>query len=288
VPEVTSGWTFEPLVLIASVTGAWVYGRGAAAIRSRRGGPRYLGMMRITSFSSGVLVLWVALLSPIHALGHSLLSVHMVQHLLLVLVAPPLLILGRPTLAALEGTPKRLRRWLIGLRMRRSVRSASRAMSRPPLALAAHLGVLYIWHTPAAYEAAVRSSAMHMLEHVTFLGTALLFWSAVMRYGSRSGSSVLYVFAAMLLSMPIGALMIFSNVVWYHVYAAPAQALGTNALLDQQVAGAIMWAPGGVVYLIAATALFVGWLHHLERRSRQRDKRLGAIGPTSAGLGTRL
>ncbi len=136
-------------------------------------------------------------------------------------------------------------------------------------------GALYVWHLPRLYQAALANDGVHALEHAMFLGTALLFWFALFRLAGRrqigNGAGVLYLFSAVLAETPLGALMLFSQQLWYPVYAATTPAYGFSALEDQQLAGTIMWVPPGLVMLGIASVMFLAWLEALERRMKERE-----------------
>jgi putative membrane protein len=201
-------------------------------------------------------VLAVALAPPMHDLAEARLSAHMVQHLLLVLLAAPLLCLVRP----LRGLSRRL-----GPRARRRLARCARPLRRlhgpgagVAVAVAAwllHVATLWAWHAPVLYEAALTSPVLHALEHATLLGSALLFWIPVMRPHARAGlgpaGTVLYLGAAAGQCTVLGALMVLASAPWYR----------THALDDQHLAGLIMWMPAGSLYVAFALARLLPVLH---------------------------
>jgi cytochrome c oxidase assembly factor CtaG len=216
-------------------------------------------------------LLALALVSPIHALGGALLSAHMVQHEILMVVATPLLVLGRPLVPALWAIPAGWRRALGRAARRAPVRAAWLALTRPLIAAVVHGSTIWLWHTPSLYQAGLRSAAIHTTQHIAFIVTALLFWWAVLHARrARSGEAVLALFVTVLHTGALGALLAFSGSLWYPAYAATTGPWGLSPLEDQQLAGLIMWIPGGLAYLVAALTIVGGWLS----APRQRAPRL--------------
>jgi cytochrome c oxidase assembly factor CtaG len=237
-----------------------LYARGAWRLAARPGSARALGRWRPAGFLGGVTVLTVALGSPLHEAAEASLAAHMVQHLLLVVVGAPLLAGGRPlTVLAAAGTPVRAI-------VRRTAPLVRGVLSRPVVVWAAHVGVLWLWHLPRPYVAALEDPVVHAVEHVTLLGTAVLFWLVVAEpdVAARGGSmpAACYLFAAAMQCAVLGALLTLSETPWYPA-AASAMA---ERLADQQRAGVLMWVPAGLVYL-AATLAVVARLLRVERRS---------------------
>ena len=222
--------------------------------------------VEITAFAIGWSTLAVALLSPIATLSESLFSVHMTQHELLMLVAAPLVAIGRPLVPMLWALPQRWRS-----RMAASpTGEALRLASSPFAVFGLHALALWIWHLPSLYEAAVLDDRVHLVQHVCFTGTAALFWWGLIRgrYGrSGYGVALIYIFATALHSGGLGALLTFSDRPWYQLYVQRAH--GGDALGDQQLGGVIMWVPAGVVLMLFGLAMFAAWLGEAERR-RQR------------------
>ncbi|HWB72019.1 MAG TPA: cytochrome c oxidase assembly protein, partial [Egibacteraceae bacterium] len=231
-------------------------------------------------------VLLVALVSPLHAVAEALFSAHMVQHLLLVLVAAPLLVISEPL---------RVMPWALRPEQRSTLLRWHRRMGAADspawtaAALAAHVGVLWLWHLPQLYETAVNDPLIHLAEHATMLGSALLFWWAVAGdvRRQRAGVGVPVLFLATLQGGALGALMAFSPVAWYRVYAESVGAWGLTPLQDQQAAGMLMWMPGGIVYVLAGAALFVSWLRADEHAAAAQSRRARRLPPAAASKGGR-
>lgn len=262
-------WPLEPVTMLLLAVTLWLYLRGRRAME-RAAGARGLGehggaarRWQGVAFAIGWLALALALLSPLHALGGALFSAHMVQHELLAVVAAPLLVLGRPIVPMLWAMPHEWRRAAGGFMRRPAPRRGWRALANPASAFAIHAAALWIWHLPRAYEGALASEPLHALQHASFLLTALLFWWSVL--GARMpasgvGAGVLSLFGTSLHTGALGALIAFATTLWYPSYAATTGAWGLMPLADQELAGLIMWIPGGASYLIAALALVARWL----------------------------
>jgi putative membrane protein len=263
-----SSWSVEPLVILGLLLGSWLYGAGFVRLwrRSPRGHPQ-LGR-RGLSFAGGILALVVALGSPLDGLSEALFAAHMVQHLLLLLVAAPLLVLSEPLAPLLWSLPREKRIALAGWARRRHVLASFwHFVNRPLVAWLLSTTILWIWHLPALYDAATENAAIHALEHGCFLASALAFWWVLPRRNRRAlsgGAGVLYLFAAGMQSGVLGALMTFAGSAWYSAHTTTTVAWGFTPLEDQQLAGLIMWIPASVIYLVAAAVLFVAWLREME------------------------
>jgi putative membrane protein len=244
----------EPAALMGVLAAGALYARGVLTLWQRAGREHVVRRWQAACFGGGLLAIVVALESPLDTLSQDLFAVHMVQHLLLILVAGPLLVLGAPLPPLLWALPEASRRTL------GSWWRTIALLARPAVAFGAHSLALWLWHLPALYDAALRSRGIHVLEHLSFLATAALFWWAVLHTAHRSqGLGILYFFAMALQSTVLGALLTFSQMPWYTAHLASAPAWGLTPLEDQQFAGLIMWVPGGGVYLAAALGLFATW-----------------------------
>jgi cytochrome c oxidase assembly factor CtaG len=280
---VTSGWPWaawewEPGIVVPLVLSAALYGRGLRLLWDEHVG-RGIRRWEAVSFAIGWLVTALALLSPLHVLSEQLFSAHMVQHELLMVVAAPLLVCGRPLVPMLWALPSAARRRIGRVGRRREVRSAWRFMSFPLVAFFIHGAAIWLWHVPALFEATLTSDAVHALQHLSFLGTALLFWWTIIQGHAPGGHAramsfgvaVLLLFGTALHSGALGALLTFSRTVWYPVYANAAAAWRLTPLEDQQLAGLIMWIPATFAYLIAALTLFASWLRASEERVHEGE-----------------
>ena len=255
--ELWGAWNADPLILGGLLLLGWVYWRGRTRSGSTAGWQDWC-------FAGGLVAVGVALLSPLDALSGVLASAHMVQHLLLTLVAAPLLAVSAPAGALLRGAPTAVRRAVTPSRRRlRPALEAMRVLRNPAVVWLLHVGTLWAWHAAALYDAALSSPLVHALEHTTFLLTGVLFWRVVI--GARAvrtspGLGVLLVFAMTLQSALLALLLTFAQSPWYPGYTATTRPWGIEQLADQQLAGAIMWVPAGFVYLGVALTLLVGWV----------------------------
>jgi cytochrome c oxidase assembly factor CtaG len=214
------------------------------------------GMPQILCFAGGITLLSIALLSPLEGLSKPLLSVHMVQHILLIAVAPPLLVLSKPEVAWLWALPERRRRGLARNGPMRAALAFLSPCARPIPAAMIHMATLWIWHSPTLFDAALASDRLHWLEHVLFFGTALLFWRGVIKARSgREGAAAALIacFVTLLQSGLLSALLSFAREALYH--APDTAGWGLSALEDQQLAGAIMSLPMCGIYLVTGLVM---------------------------------
>jgi putative membrane protein len=260
-------WEWEPAIVITMLVAGLGYYLGLSNLRVAVATP---GKLRREAwcYGAGWTCLVVALLSPLHPFGQEFFSVHMVQHEVLMVAAAPLLILGRPMLVMLSALPHATARRGVELLRRHGGRHAWHGLTDPFIAWLVHAAALWIWHIPALFEATIESKALHALQHVSFLGSALLFWHAVFfgpRRKSGYGMAVVYLFTTALHSGALGALLTFATVHWYPAYASGAGIAGLTSLEDQQLGGLIMWIPAGIIYLVAGLALFALWIRGARR-----------------------
>jgi putative membrane protein len=205
-----------------------------------------------------------------------LFSAHMTQHEVLMLVAAPLLVLGRPVIPFLWALPMSWRQSLGAAGKRRGVQVPWRTATKPSVAWAVHAVALWVWHVPVLFQATLQSDIIHTLQHVCFLGSALLFWWALI-HGPQGltgyGLAVLYMFTTSVHSGVLGALITFARHVWYPAYSETTPSWGLTPLEDQQLGGLIMWVPAAAVYIIAGLALMAGWMRESERRVLRNESR---------------
>ncbi|MDB4906908.1 MAG: hypothetical protein JWO05_1692 [Gemmatimonadetes bacterium] len=228
------------------------YAVGAARLWRHAGNGRGLSVGNASAFAAGWLALAVALVSPLDALGAQLFSAHMVQHEVLMLLAAPLMVTGRPLAAWAWALPAPWRKRLPASLHRAWLARSWSAITDPLAAWALHALALWLWHVPALFEAALHNEGVHALQHASFLATALLFWWAVLgpdTRARRAGLALLLLFTTMLHTGALGALLALAPTPWYPPYVDSAVALGLDPVQDQQLGGLIMWIPGGVAYL---------------------------------------
>jgi cytochrome c oxidase assembly factor CtaG len=266
-----TAWTWEPGVVAGLLAAAGWYAAGVRRLRREAGRARGLAWWAPWCFGAGLAAVALALCSPLDPLGETLFAAHMVQHLVLLLVAAPLLALGAAPFVLLWAFPLPLRRSLgAWWRRRTGLARATNALGSPAAAWVLSVGTLLFWHLPGPYRAALTLEGVHALEHVSFLASGAVFWWVVVRPDGyrrlNPGLGVLYVFTAGLPSGLLGALLTFAGRPLYAGQSAGAALWGLTPLQDQQLAGLIMWMPGGAVHLAAAAAFFVLWLGAEERK----------------------
>lgn len=253
-------WNQDPVIWLVWILVGWLYFRGVRARwHSRRRRP-LVTASQVRVFWVGWLMMAVALLSPLDAISEQLAWAHMVQHLLLMTVVAPLCVVGAGWLVMLWGLP---------LVQRRALGRAWSWLDRrgfpwqwgwqPLFVWTLYAVVMWIWHVPDFYAAALRSPLMHDLQHLTFFLAACLFWrllvDPISQFRIGGGGAVLVLFTTALHSTVLGVLMMLSPHVWYADYIGRAELWGISALEDQQLAGLIMSMPGCAPYLLAALML---------------------------------
>lgn len=274
--ELWRAWEFEPGVVIPLVLSGLLYGLGLTRMWRGAGFGRGVRVWEAAAFVSGWLALVVALVSPLHPWGSMLFSAHMVQHEVLMLVASPLVVLGRPVVAFLKSLPVRWARRASLWTTAPAWRGFWGVLVNPFVAWLVHAVVLWVWHVPAFFDATIENDFIHALQHLSFVASALLFWWAVMRDRRRAigyGAAVLYLFTTALHSGLLGALITFAPSVWYPSYLETTAAWGLTPLEDQQLGGLIMWVPACLSYIVAGLALFAAWMRGSEDAVARREAR---------------
>jgi putative membrane protein len=252
-------WTWDPLVLAGLATGVTLYTRGALRLWREAGIGHGLAPWRAATYGAGIVVVAVALISPIDRASDVLFSAHMVQHELLMLIAAPLIVLGRPLVPLVWALPDGARGWL--LRTSRPARMW-RVLTLPLVALGLHAAIRIAWHVPVAFDAALADERIHAVQHLMFFVSAVVFWWALIygRYGRAGyGVGVAFVFFTMLYSGLLGAVLSLGD----HALYAHAEATlrwGIDPVDDQQRAGLLMWVPAGIIMMAVGIAIFAAWL----------------------------
>ena len=247
-------WHGHPSILIGVLLLQAAYIYRAGLLNRQLAGGRSVGMGQAVLFTSGMLVIFFALYSPLHDLSDKyLFSAHMVQHLLLLWVMPPLLLWGlsgwmiRPAVASLR------------------VLKVAKLVTNPPVAIAIFNGVILIWHLPVAYNGSLEYHNLHIFQHVTFMMAGVLMWWPVLSPMTElprlsSGSQMLYLFVQSLIPAIIGGVITFAGTVLYDYYSMAPRVWGISPLIDQQIGGLIMKTAGTIVFIIALTAVFFSWV----------------------------
>jgi putative membrane protein len=253
------GWTLPPFLTLFSLLAVILYVRGWRRGHALR--PNELPMWRAICFCSGIVAFWLAIASPIGVFDDVLLTVHMVQHLILMSVAPPLILLGAPAVPLLRGLPRPLLRKIFAPLLRlNALRQVAHALLHPVTGwLALNLAFLG-WHIPAAYELALHSETWHEVEHACFFSTSILFWWTVIQpWPARPiwsrWKTIPYLLTADFVNTGLSAFFAFSGRVLYLSYADAPRLFSLSALNDQIFAGAFMWVFGSLLYLIPTVAI---------------------------------
>jgi putative membrane protein len=262
------GWTLDGWVVVPLLLALAAFVVGYARVRRRATAPP-LSMRQIVLFVTGWCVLAGALVSPLHRAGERSFALHMLEHELLMLVAAPLLVAARAHGVMLWSLPHGARIALARFFQTRPLARTWHGLTDPVVATALQAAALWLWHAPPLFDLALKSDGWHIAQHLSFLITSLLFWSAMfnLRHNrTRPMTIVVCLFATALIGGALGALMAFSSSPWYAGYRALGlDAFGLTPTQDQQIAGLLMWIPGGMVHLCVALALFASALRLTER-----------------------
>jgi cytochrome c oxidase assembly factor CtaG len=254
-------WSVPPAATFALALTALVYLRGWFLLR--RAGLPFLPLWRAVSFLLGLLSLWVALASPLDTFSGFVLTAHMVQHMVLMMVAPPLILLGAPLIPLVRGLPIFAAREFAGPFLNwPPANRIGNALTNPIVAMLLMGAAMFAWHTPKLYELALASDSWHEVEHACFFLTSVLFWWPVVQpWPSRvqwpRWAMVPYLLVADLQNTALAAILVFSDRVLYPSYTVEPSLFGFSPLHDQAASGAIMWVLGSLAYLVPAIAIAV-------------------------------
>jgi putative copper resistance protein D len=275
-PSVLLDWRFDPLVVlgigVTAVAYLWAV-RAVNRAHPRNPHPR----SRTWCFLAGLAAIGLALSSPIEAYEGALFSVHMIQHLLLMLVAPPLLLAGGPITLTLRAARPSVRGRLLWVLHS----PVLKAISFPVVTWVLFAAVNWGWHFSTLYDEALENQLLHYVQHATFLGAALLFWWPVigvdpgpwrMPYPAR----LFYLFLALPQNSFLGVALLSAGTVLYPHYVTNVRGWGPTPLEDQQLGGILMWVAGDIAFLIGMAVVIWAWLRHEERRTARLDERLAA------------
>jgi len=271
------GWSFEPLVMLPLLGSAvaWVVAvRHVNAAHPTNPVPR----VRTWTFLGGLLAIAFALQSGIEQYDTALFSIHMVQHVLLILVAAPLIALSAPiTLTLRVARPDVRRRWILPILHSRLLRW----LSHPVVAWLIFAAVMWGTHFSPLFDASLENPWIHDLEHVLFLVAALLFWWPAVGldpapWRMPHPGRVMYVFLQMPQNTFLAVVILFASAPLYRHYATLNRPWGPSALVDQQIAGAVMWLAGDVLFITAIVAIVAGWMRFEEHNAARLDRRADA------------
>lgn len=256
------GWTLDPVITIPLLLAAALYAVGFARLRARAGGGRTTLAAGAWIYGAGWLTLAGSLVSPLHEAGERSFTLHMIEHELLMLVAALLLVAARPGPVLLWSLPRALRRGVGAV----AVLPAWSRLTGPVTATALQGLAIWIWHMPGQFDLALREEGWHIVQHLSFVASALLFWWAML-HRSTEALAAICLFVTSMIGGALGALMALSASPWYSAYAAMGLTPeGLTPVEDQQLAGLIMWIPGGLFHLVAALVFLARWLRQKESR----------------------
>jgi len=268
-----ASWTLPVPLTVAMLLAAFLYLRGWVHLRSASVGA--IPAWRAGSFLLGLFLIWTAVGSPLSAFDEQLLTVHMIQHLLLMTIAPPLILIGAPVMPFLHGLPRQFVQAVAGPLLRwPPLQWAGRVISQPMFCWLAAAAALVGWHIPAAFTLGLQSEAWHIVEHACFLGAGFLFWWPVVQPWPSvpvwpRWSILIYLFLATIPCDVLSGFLVFCDRVVYRVYLSTPRLFGLSSLEDQQCAAALMWTCVTIIYLIPAMILTT---RLLTIRSFEEDK----------------
>jgi putative copper resistance protein D len=275
-PGVLLAWRLDPVAIIGLLVAATAYLWAVRRVNREHPGNRQPAY-RSWLFCAGLAAIGVALLSPIEAYEDALFSVHMVQHMLLELVAAPLLLAGAPITVALRVSSPSVRRRLLSILQSRIVH----ALSFPVVAWVLFAAVNWGWHFSVLYDQALENQVLHYVQHATFLGAALLFWWPAIGadpspWRLPHAARILYLFLAMPQNSFLGVALMSAPTVLYPHYVTNARDWGLTPRDDQALGGVIMWVVGDIFFLAGMMVVVWLWMRHEDRRTERLDSRLAA------------
>jgi len=272
-----ASWHWRPDVTLVVAGLGVAYVVGWRRLRRRR--PRAARPAHLVLYLAGLGVIVLALFSPIDTLAPLLLTMHMLQHEMLTMVAPPLLLLANPLPVVLWGLPRKARRTMGRLLTRGTrMRQVLRALTWMPVAWPLYMVILWGWHLPAAYEASLRYELLHDVQHLSFFGSALLFWWPLVNPAPRPHGHIPYGFRLAYVivavgptALPMMSIAVFAREVFYPYYTTVPRLWGLSPLEDQAIGWGLMGSLGGLIYLIALLLLVARMLEDEERLTRLRE-----------------
>lgn len=284
---ILSSWDWRLSVMIVLALAGTFYTMGWWRLRLRQRRGRLATVWRLVSYLTGLLIIGLALMSPIDVLASQLFLMHMVQHLLLIMVAPPLLLITNPMPFMLWGLPAKGRLKVgrvIGRLLHRHspVRRGVQAATSPGIIWLAWVIMVFGWHDPNLYNAALQYAWVHDIEHITFFAAGMLFWWHVTGAGPRIHKQapllgrMAFVIGAIPPNMLTGVVLAFAAEPIYTFYTAVPRLWNISVMADQQIGGVIMWVPGSMMYIIAALVLLSRLLDREENKPMLPEKQWGS------------
>lgn len=260
-------WNLEPSILIGTflITGLYLYAIGP--FRKRHFPDEPIMAVQTIAFLSGMLIIFLALVSPLDELGDSyLFSAHMLQHLCLTIIGPPLLLLGTPA-------------WMVKPALSNKVIfKVAKVLTYPVVAFVLFNVDFWLWHAPPLYNATLENQSIHIFEHLTFIFFGLLYWWPIFSPSKDLpplliGGQILYLFLSGMPSVLLGAGLTFSPPLYAPYIAAP-RIWGISAATDQQLGGLIMWVPVSIFYIVIMSVLFIRWMLQQEAKQLAKEREL--------------
>lgn len=259
--DADSAATLQYLQAVMVTLATLVYAFGVYRIRRSVGKDRVVSHLQTFSFGWAAILFIVALSSPVDTITDSLFSAHMAQHLVLMLLVPPLAVWSRPLVVGFWALPREAQKSISKSRCYRLLRAPMKWLMQPLVVAALFLGTFSFWHLPRPYAWSLANEWIHAFEHLTFLVTAIMFWELVIEPSGRRRmtyyTTIVYVAAIAVLSGLPGALMILSPVALFTAHTSVLAVWGLTPLEDQQIAGLIMWIPAGLFFIIPIAVLFM-------------------------------
>lgn len=256
-------WKWDPLIMISLTVLGLLYASGCYRM-FRKTTQNVVRKPHVIAYFSGLFALVIALLSPVDVLGADLFWMHMIQHMIIMTVAAPLMAAAAPDFVVIWALPLPWRKTLGKIKQRVDAWQSPWYLLWQPLVLWPLFAfILWIWHLPRFYEAALQDYWVHAFQHIGFFVIAFLFWRVLLDPISRlrlsTGMGILYLFATSMHAMLLGVFMTLSPRVWYPSHLLTTERWGVSALEDQQVAGLIMWMPACMIYVIVTGYIFFEW-----------------------------
>ncbi len=261
-PSIT--WNFAPSILVMLLSQAVLYGYLIYLARKDGHWGTEVRASHVVYFALGLLLIFTALVTPLDALSNeALFSAHMVQHIVLMLLAPACLLLGTPGY------------WLQYLYKLPVLKQVLPLITHPLVTLLGFNAVMWIWHAPALYEGALRDPNIHIIEHMMFLAAGVLLWLPIIhavppQHPLGYPARIVYLFACMISSSILGAIFTFAPTIAFPFYGDNPLFFGTTPQTDQQLAGLLMWVPGGGIFFIAILVVLGAWLKAEDRKAREQ------------------
>jgi cytochrome c oxidase assembly factor CtaG len=270
-PHAELDWTFDPWVVTPILVVSGLHGAGTLGLWQRRKQFSARLTVSLALFWLGMAVMVIALVSPLHDLGEHLFAAHMMEHELVMIVAAPLLVLARPVGLLLWGLPKSARHRGAAAMKWGPLRVTWGGVTLPLVATFLHGLAIWAWHAPAFFDATVTDLLLHRLQHLSFFLTGFLFWWSIIWRCDR-GTAAWHLFVTMMHTGILGALIALAPNVIYLTQTRFSDQWGLTALEDQQLAGLIMWVPGGIIYAAAALCCMATWILSSSEGGKRADR----------------